>query len=73
MKAIALRHILYFSKQYAPGEEVFIGDSNFLKALEMSGSVKLVDDDIEDTDVKTDFEFKDEDDSKLKKQIGRRK
>ena len=33
MKAIALRHILYCSKQYAPGEEVFIGDSNFLNDL----------------------------------------
>lgn len=39
MKIIAKRHILYFSKQYAPGDELNINDPEYIKLLKASDSV----------------------------------
>lgn len=41
MKTIALRHILYCTKQYVPGDEVFISDPEFLQLLIDNESVKV--------------------------------
>ena len=43
-KTIALRHILYYTKQYVPGDEVFISDPEFLQLLIDNESVKVEDD-----------------------------
>ena len=43
-KTIALRHILYCTKQYVPGDEVFISDPEFLQLLIDNESVKVEDD-----------------------------
>lgn len=43
-KIIALRHILYCTKQYVPGDEVFISDPEFLQLLIDNESVKVEDD-----------------------------
>ena len=43
-KTIALRHILYCTKQYVPGDEVFISDPDFLQLLIDNESVKVEDD-----------------------------
>lgn len=43
-KTIALRHILYCTKQYVPGDEVFINDSEFLQLLIDNKSVRIEDD-----------------------------
>lgn len=39
MKIIAKRHILYFSKQYAPGDELNINDPEYIKLLKSTDSV----------------------------------
>ena len=39
MKIIAKRHILYFSKQYAPGDELNINDPEYIKLLKATDSV----------------------------------
>lgn len=43
-KTIAVRHILYCTKQYVPGDEVFISDPEFLQLLIDNESVKVEDD-----------------------------
>lgn len=43
-KTIALKHILYCTKQYVPGDEVFISDPEFLQLLIDNESVKVEDD-----------------------------
>ena len=43
-KTIAVRHILYCTKQYVPGDEVFINDPDFLQLLIDNKSVKIEDD-----------------------------
>lgn len=43
-KTIALRHILYCTKQYVPGDEVFINDPEFLQLLIDNKSVRIEDD-----------------------------
>ena len=40
-KTIAVRHILYCTKQYVPGDEVFISDPEFLQLLIDNESVKV--------------------------------
>ena len=43
-KTIAVRHILYCTKQYVPGDEVFINDPEFLQLLIDNKSVRIEDD-----------------------------
>lgn len=43
-RVIAQRHILYCTKQYVPGDEVFISDPEFLQLLIDNESVKVEDD-----------------------------
>lgn len=50
MKIIAKRHILYFSKQYAPGDELNINDLEYIKLLKSTDSV------YEDPEIETETE-----------------
>ena len=50
MKIIAKRHILYFSKQYAPGDELNINDPEYIKLLKSTDSV------YEDPEIETETE-----------------
>nr|DAP18380.1 MAG TPA: hypothetical protein [Caudoviricetes sp.] len=43
-KTIAVKHILYCTKQYVPGDEVFINDPEFLQLLIDNKSVRIEDD-----------------------------
>nr|DAT73225.1 MAG TPA: hypothetical protein [Caudoviricetes sp.] len=47
-KTIAVRHILYCTKQYVPGDEVFISDPEFLQLLIDNESVKVEDDEADE-------------------------
>ena len=55
MKIIAKRHILYFSKQYAPGDELNINDPEYIKLLKASDSVYEVSEVETETETETEL------------------